>query len=71
MVYVRLGSDDPKCPTQAHIFALAGVSMCLACVASMAQTLACSNVVAAPAIHTPIGAFHDRGNVVSVGLPLL
>jgi hypothetical protein len=40
-------------------------------VASMTQTLACSNVVAAPTIHAPISTFHHWGYVVSMGLPLL
>ena len=71
LVFVRLGSDDRRCPPQAYQFALDAITVGLACVASMAQTLACSNVVAAPAIHAPVATFHDRGYVVSVGLPLL
>lgn len=71
MVCIERTPDDPRCPPLALQFALEGFSMRLARVASMTKALACSNVVAAPAVHAPVGALHDRENVVSVCLPLL
>jgi len=71
LVFVSLGSDDRRCPPRANHFASDAIPVGLACVAWMAKTLACSNVVAAPAVHAPLCPFHHWGNMVSVGLPLL